>query len=133
MELPPFEITDYTADTYDIHKRTAHFMERRPISVINRCAVEAVYMVEALTIVRSMRTMRKPEIAAKVQGKYKELIRNIPIERFSNSSLKVMMETKYYRAKGSSADGLLMKDLSQNISSCHGHSTSIQPEIANPC
>jgi len=61
--LPPFEITDYTADTYDIHERTAHFMERRPITASNRIAVEAVYMVEALTIVKSMKTMRKAEIA----------------------------------------------------------------------
>ena len=107
--LPQFEITDYTADTYDVHERTAHFMERRPISAVNRTAVEAVYMVEALTIVRSMKTMRKPEIAAKLQAKYKELVRSIPHERFSDSTLKVMMETKYYRAKGTSADGLLTK------------------------
>jgi len=72
VEFPPFEITDYTADTYDIHERTAHFMERRPITSANRIAVEAVFMIEALTTVRSMRTMRKPEIAAKVQAKYKE-------------------------------------------------------------
>ncbi len=56
VELPPFQITDYTADTYDVHERTAHFMvmERRPISSANRIAVEAVYMIEALTTVRSM-------------------------------------------------------------------------------
>ncbi len=64
MDLPSFEITDYTADTYDVHERTAHFMERRPISAVNRTADEAVYMVEALMMVRSMKTMRKPEIAA---------------------------------------------------------------------
>ncbi len=58
VELPPFEITDYTTDTYDIHEQTAHFM----------C---------------------KAEIASKVQDKYKEFIRNIPLERFSDSSLKV--------------------------------------------
>ena len=109
VELPPFEITDYTADTYDVHERTAHFMERRPISAVNRTAVEAVYMVEALTTVKSMRTIRKPEIAAKLQAKYKELIQTIPPDRFSDSTLKTMMETKYYRAKGTSADGLLTK------------------------
>ena len=109
VELPPFQITDYTADTYDVHERTAHFMERRPISAVNRTAVEAVYMVEALTMVRSMKTMRKPEIAAKLQAKYKELIQSIPLERFSDMTLKMMMETKYYRAKGTSADGLLTK------------------------
>ena len=109
VELPPFEITDYTSDTYDVHERTAHFMERRPISAANRIAVEYVYMIEALTTVRSMKTMRKPEIAAKVQAKYKELIQSIPLERFSDMTLKMMMETKYYRAKGTSADGLLTK------------------------
>ena len=52
--LLPSEITDYTVDTYDIHERTAHFMEHRPIAASNRIAVEAVYMVEALMIVKSM-------------------------------------------------------------------------------
>ena len=117
VELPSFEITDYTADTYDVHERTAHFMERRPISAVNRTAVEAVYMVEALTAVKSMRTMRKPEIAAKLQATYKELIQNIPLDRFSDSTLKTMMVTKYYRAKGTSADGLLTKvnDVLKNV------------------
>jgi hypothetical protein len=91
VELPPFQITDYTADTYDVHERTAHFMERRPISAANCIAVEAVYMVEALTTVRSMKTMRKLEIAAKVQAKYKELIQSIPLEHFSDMTLKMMM------------------------------------------
>ncbi len=68
VELPPFQITDNTADTYDVQERTAHFMERHPISAANRIAVEAVYMIEALTTVRSMKTMRKPEIAAKGEG-----------------------------------------------------------------
>ena len=61
--LLPFEITDYTMDTYDIHEPTAHFMECCPIAASNRIAVEAVYMIEALTIVKSMKTMWKPEIA----------------------------------------------------------------------
>ena len=39
-ELPPFQITQYTTDMYDIHKRTAHFMESCPISAANRIAVE---------------------------------------------------------------------------------------------
>jgi hypothetical protein len=104
--LLPFKITDYTADTYDIHERTAHFMERRPIAAAsNRIAVEAVYMVEALTIVKSMKTMWKPEIAQRVQDKYRVFINAIPLERFSDSSLKVTMEAKYFRAKGMSADG----------------------------
>ncbi len=66
-------------------------------------------MLEALTIVKSMKTMQKAEIAQRVQDKYKAFINAIPIERFSDRSLKLLMETKYFRAKGMSADGLLTK------------------------
>ena len=82
VDIPSFDITDYTANEYDVNERTAHYMERRPISAANRCAVEAVYMVEALTLVKSMRTMRRQEIAERVQDKYKSFIRSIPIDRF---------------------------------------------------
>jgi hypothetical protein len=85
VELPPFQITDYTTDTYDVHERTAHLMERRPISAANRIVVEYVYMIEALTTVRSLKTIHKPEIAAKVQAKYKELIKSL-----SNVSLTAL-------------------------------------------
>jgi hypothetical protein len=84
-------------------------MERRPISANNRIAVEAIYMVETLTIVKSMKTMRKPEVALHLQERYKAFIRAIPLTRFAEPSLKVKMEEKYYRAKGTSADGLLTK------------------------
>ena len=57
-------------------------MDRRPISVSNRIAVEAVYMVEALMLVKSMRTMRRQEIAERVQEKYKAFIRSIPLTVF---------------------------------------------------
>jgi len=102
-------ITDYTANEYDIHERVAHFMGRRSISTYNRMAVEAVYMVEALTLVRGMRTMRKPEIAQHVQERYKALIHDIDPARFADNCIKVKMEEKYFRAKGTSADGLLTK------------------------
>jgi hypothetical protein len=118
LQLPPsYEITDYTANQYDVHERTAHYMERRPISASNRIAVEAVYMVEALTLVKSMRTMRRQEIAERVQEKYKAFIRSIPIDRFSDSAIRSMMQEKYYRAKGTSADGLLTKanDVLKNV------------------
>ncbi len=66
-------------------------------------------MVKALTLVKSMKTMRNPEIAQRVQDKYKAFIQAIPLDRFADSSIKVMMEAKYFRAKGTSADGLLTK------------------------
>ncbi len=58
-----FGITDYTANQYDVHERTSHFKERRPITDKNCVAVEAIYMIEALTLVKRMKTMRKPEVA----------------------------------------------------------------------
>jgi hypothetical protein len=66
-------------------------------------------MVEAVTVVKSMRTMRKPEVAQHVQDKYKLFIRAIPLDRFADNSIKIKMEEKYFRAKGNSADGLLAK------------------------
>ncbi len=117
VELPSYETIDYTANQYDVHEHTAHYMEHRPISAANRIAVEAVYMVEALTLVKSMRTMRRQEIAERVQEKYKAFIRSIPIDRFSDSTIRAMMLEKYYRAKGTSADGLLTKatDVLKNV------------------
>ncbi len=47
-------ITDYTVGQFDIHNRVNHFMGAVPISLQNRVAVEAAYMVEALTTVRSI-------------------------------------------------------------------------------
>jgi hypothetical protein len=78
-------------------------MERHPISAANRCAVEAVYMVKALTLVKSMRMMHRQEIAERIQDKYKAFIRSIPIDRFSDCTIRAMMLEKYYRAKGTSA------------------------------
>ena len=63
VALPLFEITDDMAHQYNIHKRTAHYMERHPISLYNHAAVKAVYMVEALTLVKTLKMM-------KVQGIY---------------------------------------------------------------
>ena len=62
-----FGITDYTANQFDVHEQTSHFMECHPITDKNRVAVEAVYMIEALTLVKSMKTMCKPEVAQHLQ------------------------------------------------------------------
>jgi len=52
-----------------------------------------------------------------VQDKYRAFINAISLERFSDRSLKVTMEAKYFRAKGMSADGLLTKvnDVLKNV------------------
>lgn len=47
-----YDITDYTANEYDIHERIGHFMGGIPISNQNRVAVEAAYMIEAATLVK---------------------------------------------------------------------------------
>ena len=54
-----------------------------------------------------------------MQEKYKEFIRTIPLDRFSDGSLRVMMIERYYHAKGTSADGLLTKanDILKNVRS----------------
>ena len=104
-----YGITDYTAGQFDIHDRVNHFMGAVPISLQNRVAVEAAYMVEALTTVRSMRSMRKTEIAPLVHDKYKSLIRMIPLQRFADATVRVKMVEKYFRAKTNSPEGFYTK------------------------
>ncbi len=80
---------------------------------------EAAYMIEAVTLVKSMRSMRKAEIAQKVQDKYKLCLRAIPLDRFADASIKIKMTEKYFRAKTNSAEGFLTKatDVLKNVRS----------------
>ncbi len=89
-----YGITDYTAGQFDIHNRVRHIMRGVPISLQNRVAVEAAYMVEAVTTVRCMRSMRKTEIAPLVHDRYKSFIRVIPLERFADATVRVKMVEK---------------------------------------
>ncbi len=100
-----YAITDYTASQYDINKHVSHFMGRVLISLNNCIAVEAAYMVEAVTLVKSMRTMKKPEIATAAQDKYKALFGALPLSRFADASIKVRMAGNYFREKSNSPEG----------------------------
>jgi hypothetical protein len=84
-----YGITNYTAGQFDIYNRVNHFMGAVPISLQNRVVVEAACMVEALTTVRSMRAMRKTEIAPLVHNKYKSFIRMILLKRFVNATMRI--------------------------------------------
>ena len=101
-----FGISEFTTEQFEVNERCSYFMNRVPISNDNRAAVEAVYMIEAITIVRSGNTLRKPEQATKIMATYKGLIANIPDNRFGNCKLKDDMLTGYFRAKTGSASGL---------------------------
>ena len=116
-EEDQFAITDYTASQFDMNERVDHFMGRVPISSQNRVAVEAAYMVEAITLVRSMRSMRKSEIAEKAQDKYKSFIRGIPLSCFADASVKADMTERYFRSKSNSPEGFLTKanDVLKNV------------------
>ena len=61
-------INFYWATEYPINERVSYFMGRVPISSNNRMAVETVYMIEAYTIVRSAKTIKKSDVAMKVQA-----------------------------------------------------------------
>ncbi len=56
-------------------------------------------MIEADTIVRGQNTLCKPELAAKLLEKYKQLIAAIPANRFGDFGLKEAMCTRFYGAK----------------------------------
>jgi hypothetical protein len=80
-------------------------MGRVPISLNNCVAVEAAYMVEAVTLVKSMRTMKKPKNAAAAQDKYKAFIGALPLSCFADASVKVRMAKKYFHVKSISPEG----------------------------
>ena len=103
------DINDYSANNFPLNERVDYFMERRTISSTNRAAVEAAYIIEALTLVRSAATMKKPDVALKVQETYKNLIDAIPNNRFADIGIKSKMLQGYFRAKKNSPAGMLIK------------------------
>ncbi len=48
-------------------------------------------MIDAVTLVKSMRSMRKPEIAQNVQDMNKSFIRALPLDHFVDASTKIKM------------------------------------------
>ena len=102
-------MNDYSANNYPLNERVSFFMERRAIASNNRAAVEAAYIIEALTLVRSAATMKKPDVALKVQETYKSLIHAIPNNRFADDGIKTKMLQGYFRAKKNSPAGMLIK------------------------
>jgi hypothetical protein len=90
--------------TSNIEERIIYFMGHVPIPANNCVALEAAYMVEAITLVRSMWSMRKAEIAVLVQDKYKSFICALPLSCFADASVKVKIEEKDFRAKSNRPD-----------------------------
>ena len=84
-------------------------MGRVPITSSNCIAVDSVYMIKAYRIVRSAKTIKKSDVAHKVQVTYKELINSIPTSHFSEFGLKDKMLQVYFRAKTNFPAGLLTK------------------------
>jgi len=107
--IDDFAITEFTSDDFEVNERCRYYMDNILITSENRAAVEFVYMVEADTIVRSQNTLRKPELAAKLLEKYKQLISLVPSGRFGECGLQAVMCHKYFKAKKSSASGLQEK------------------------
>ena len=101
-----FGITEFTSDEFEVNERCSYYMGRVPISADNRASVEFVYMIEADRIVRSQNTLRRPEMATKMQEKYKQLIGGIPSSRFAEFGLKDSMMVKFFNAKKGTAMGL---------------------------
>ena len=103
------DINEFSTSEFPINERCSYYMGRVPISADNRQAVEFVYMVEAESLVRSQNTLKKPELAAKLLEKYKQLIAEIPFNRFGEFGLKESMIKGYYNCKSGSAGGFMTK------------------------
>ena len=73
-EDPENRIDCYSATEYPINESVSYFMGLFPICSNNHMAVETVYMLEAYTIMRSAKMMKKPDVALKVQAMYEKFI-----------------------------------------------------------
>jgi hypothetical protein len=103
------DINQFSTSKFPINERCSYYMGRVPISADNRQAVKFVHMVEAESLVRSQNTLKKPELAAKLLEKYKQLITEIPFNRFGEFGLKESMIKGYYNCKSGSAGGFMSK------------------------
>jgi len=103
------DINKFSSSDFPINERVSFYMGRVPISNDNRQAVEFCYMVEAESLVRSQNTLKKPELAAKLLEKYKQLISEIPSNRFGDFGLKELMVKGYFNCKSGSAGGFMTK------------------------
>jgi len=103
------DINEFSSSEFPINERVSFYMGRVPISNDNRQAVEFCYMVEAESLVRSQNTLKKPELAAKLLEKYKQLIIEIPLHRFGEFGSKELMVKGYFNCKSGSTGGFMTK------------------------
>jgi hypothetical protein len=90
---------------FTVNERCSYYMDRVPITLSNRHAVEIVYMVEAETLCRNENTMKLPELQLKIFNRYKSLISAIPASRFGDLSLKGYMVKGIKNSKGPGGSG----------------------------
>lgn len=102
-------MNDHSANNYPWNEQVSYFMEHCPIASYGHASVEAAYIIEALTLVHSAASMKKPNVALKVQETYKNQINAIPNYRYADSGIKSKMMQGYFRAKKNSPVGMLIK------------------------
>ncbi len=90
---------------FTLNERCSYYLDRVPITLINRHAVKVVFMVEAETLCRSENTMKLPEFQLKLFNRYKALISAIPASRFGDLSLKGLMAKGIKNSKGKDGAG----------------------------
>ena len=83
-----WDINEFASSKFPLNERCSFYIGVVPISSENFQAIEFVYMNEAESIVCSQNTLKKPELAAKLLKKYKQLIIEIPSICFGEFGLK---------------------------------------------
>lgn len=95
----PPDLMDYAAEEWSFNDRLRHYMRSSSINQNTRQPVEFTLMVEAGAYVTEQEAMPAHERNAKMLRRYRDLIRDIPDEYFSDLRLKSQMKDRYYQGQ----------------------------------
>ncbi len=107
-----------SGNEFELNERCRYYMDGASITPQNRQAVEFVYMIEALTLVRGENTMRRSEMWDKVINRYKLLIRAIPDKRFSQFDLQNAMIARMHNSKVANGSAKGLYDKAEKVKAC---------------
>ena len=91
-------LNDYSASTYSLNQRLAHFMGCH-ITTKNRIAAEYVFMFQAYSYNKSLGPAKRSDQNDRMLEQYKELIAMIPRDQFADDKLRSDMIKGFHGSK----------------------------------
>lgn len=98
--------TDAEVSRFGMQDRLLHYLNGEAITTKSRKSVEAVIMMEALSVVSDMYPMCLKDQEKHIKQQYLDLINGISNDLFENTSVKESMIRNYFGAKTPNHQGL---------------------------